>query len=158
VPDLKPPRLDAGERETLQTSLQYQRDSLVRKVTRIDDEAARRTVLPSGTSLLWLVKHVRTAETLWMARRFAGEDIELPDDTVHPEDSLHTAVAAYRATCQHTDAIVAATPSLDERCRGLDDGTAANLRWVLTHLVEETARHAGHADIIRELLDGSVGR
>jgi hypothetical protein len=92
-----------------------------------------------------------------MARRFAGEDIELPDDTVQPEDSLHTAIAAYSATCQHTDAIVAKTPSLDERCRGLHDGTATNLRWVLTHLVEETARHAGHADIFRELLDGSVG-
>ena len=78
--DQKPPRLEGDDRETLHTLLQFQRESLVRKVT------------------------------------------------------------------------------LDAPCRGVDDGAPANLRWVLMHLLEETARHAGHADVLREMIDGQTGR
>jgi len=158
VPDQKPPRLVGDERETLQALLQYQRDSLVRKVAGVDDAAARRPLVGSGTSLLWLIKHVTYAETVWIVDRFAGEGGGYVDDTVRSNDSLSSAVEAYRSTWSRVDAIVSAAPTLDEPCRRVGEGAPASLRWVLMHLLEETARHAGHADILRELTDGSIGR
>jgi len=108
--------------------------------------------------MLWLIKHVARAESLWIQRRFAGEELNLPDDTVHPDDTLAAALEAYRTTWTRTDSIVASASSLDESCRDVGDEAPVNLRWVLMHLLEETARHAGHADILRELIDGSTGR
>ena len=156
--DLKPPRLVAGERETLHALLQYQRESFVRKVTGLSDEDARRPLVASGVSVLWLVKHMATAETLWFAIRFAGEPDALPDDTVTPADTLAGAIDRYRSTWARVDAIVAAEPTLDAPCRNIGDDPPVNLRWVLMHLLEETARHAGHADILREQIDGATGR
>jgi uncharacterized damage-inducible protein DinB len=159
MPDQKPPRFEAGERETLQALLQYQRGSLVRKVTDVDEGAARRQLVDSGTTLLWLMKHITSAEVVWIVHRFAGEDVKVPDGTVQPDDTLGAAIDAYRATWVRVDAIVSASPSLDETCRRAPgEEVPVNLRWVLTHLLEETARHAGHADILRELVDGSTGR
>jgi Protein of unknown function (DUF664) len=158
VADLKPPRLVAGERETVLALLQYQRESFVRKVDGVSDDAARQVLVPSGTNLLWLMKHMARAEMLWIVHRFAGHDLTGPDDTVQPGDTLAAAVDEYRATWVRVDAVVAEAASLDEVCRRLGDETPVNLRWVLVHLLEETARHAGHADILRELVDGATGR
>jgi hypothetical protein len=155
--DQKPPRLVGEERATLCTLLQYQRDSIVRKVAGVDDDAARRSPVTSGTSLLWLIEHLARAETLWICRRFAGLDVALPDDTVGPDDTIAAAIAQYRATWARVDAIVGGA-SLDECCRDVGAEAPVNLRWVLAHLLEETARHAGHADILRELIDGRTGR
>ncbi len=156
--DRKPPRLEGDERETVQALLQYQRASLVRKVSGVSEEAARQSPLASGTNLLWLVKHMARAESLWLLRRFAGQDGPIGEDEVGPEDSIHTAVAAYQAIWPRTDAVVAAAPSLSEPCRDVGDEAPVNLRWVLMHLLEETARHAGHADVLREMVDGETGR
>jgi uncharacterized damage-inducible protein DinB len=156
--DQKPPRLDGDERETLQALLQYQRSSLVRKMAGVDTEAARRTYVGSGTTLLWLLKHMVQAEFVWILRRFAGEDVEIPDDRVNPDDTIEAAIDAYEGVWRRTDDIVAASPSFDERCREVGDEVPVNLRWVLMHLLEETARHAGHADMLRELIDGQTGR
>jgi hypothetical protein len=90
--------------------------------------------------------------------RFAGQDVPIPDDTVNPDDTVESVIDAYEETWQRTDKVVAATPSLDEGCREVGDEAQVNLRWVLMHLLEETARHAGHADILRELFDGRTGR
>jgi uncharacterized damage-inducible protein DinB len=159
VPDQKPPRVDGGERETLLALLQYQRDSLVRKVAGVDDEDARRRFVGSDTTLLWLIKHMAGAEITWVLVRFAGQDVPIPDETATEADTLADAVEAYRATWVGTDAVIAAAPALDEPCHGLAEGEVpVNLRWVLMHLLEETARHAGHADILRELIDGQTGR
>lgn len=147
-----------GERETLQALLQYQRDSLVAKMAGVDDEAARQTPVGSGTTLLWLMKHMAHAESLWILRRFAGRDDALPDETADPDDTLAAAVDVYRASWDRVDPVVASASSLDEVCRDIGDRDPANLRWVLMHLLEETARHAGHADILRELIDGQTGR
>lgn len=156
--DHKPPRVEGDEREILLSLLQYQRQSLVRKVTGVDEEAAQRSPVASGTTLLWLVKHMARAESVWILRRFAGQVIDPPEDAVNSSDSLASAVGAYRETWRQVDAVVASAPDLDQACRELGDETPVNLRWVLTHLLEETARHAGHADILRELNDGSTGR
>jgi hypothetical protein len=157
VPDLKPPRASAGERETLQVLLQFQRDSLVRKITGAGETAARQPVVGSGTTLLWLVKHMARAEVLWTAVRFAGQDVPVPDDAIHAGDTIPGAVSGYRAACSQADSITR-TASLDEPCRRPSGENPVNLRWVLMHLLEETARHAGHADILRELIDGTTGR
>jgi uncharacterized damage-inducible protein DinB len=146
------------ESETLHALLQYQRESLVRKVADLDDAAARRSPVASGTSLLWLIKHMASAEITWMLRRFAGQDVVIPDDTPQPRDTLEAAIQFYRATWEKVDAVAYRAASLDEPCRQADSGPPLNLRWVLAHLLEETARHAGHADILGELIDGRTGR
>jgi hypothetical protein len=158
VPDQKPPRLEGGEAETLRVLLQYQRDSLMRKVEGVDGPAAIGSPVASGTSLLWLVKHMARAEITWVLFRFAGQDVQIPDETPGPDDDVASAVDYYRQTWGKVDAVAFAGTSLDERCRRPDAEPPVNLRWVLMHLLEETARHAGHADIIRELIDGRTGR
>jgi uncharacterized damage-inducible protein DinB len=158
VADHKPPRLAGGEAETLQALLQYQRDSLVRKVTELDDASARRSPVGSGTTLLWLIKHMARAEIIWVRHRFAGEDCVIPSDQPEPGDTLATVTGFYRQACQQTDAIAFGQASLDQICRRPDADPPVSLRWVLMHLLEETARHAGHADILRELIDGRTGR
>jgi hypothetical protein len=94
------------------------------------------------------------AEIRWVVIRFAALDAALPDDTVQPDDTTASVIAGYRAASARADAVVR-TAGLDEPCREDD---SINLRWVLAHLLEETARHAGHADILREQIDGTIGR
>jgi hypothetical protein len=152
--DHKPPRLAGGERETLLALLRFQRESLVRKVDGLDDGTARRRLVSSDTTLLWLIKHLARAELVWIVHRFAGDYQPVPDDAVRPADTLAGAVGFYREVWARVDAVVEAS-DLDEPCRRASE---VNLRWVLAHLLEETARHAGHADVLRELIDGQTGR
>ncbi len=155
--DLKPPRLCGHEKDTLLSLLRYQRESLARKVTGLDEAALRASAVPSGTTLPWLVKHLTAAEVLWMQVRFGGLDVAVPADNVEPGDTIQAIVGRYRDGWVRADDI-ALSASLDEPCRRASEEPAVNLRWVLAHLLEETARHAGHADILRELIDGSTGR
>ena len=157
MPDHGPPRLASDERETLCTALQYVRESFVRKLDDLDDDGARWSPVGSGTSLLWLTRHLAYAESVWVLRRFAGRPDDVPPNGVPDGDTLAAAVEAYRATWRAVDEVVAGA-SLDEGCRADDTRPPVNLRWILVHLVEEIARHAGHADVIRELRDGATGR
>jgi len=158
--DQKPPRLSVGELDTLLALLRYQRESLVRKLDGLTAEQAAWSPVPSGTSLLWLVVHMRDAEETWIVRRFAGlatDEVEVPPEG--PAGSaVADAVARYRAMWETTDALVTASGDPDAQCRGDATEPPVNLRWVVAHLLEETARHAGHADILRESVDGEVGR
>jgi uncharacterized damage-inducible protein DinB len=158
VADHEQPRLAGGEAETLRALLQFQRESLLRKVEGLDDAAARRQLVGTATTLLWLVKHMARAEVTWVLCRFAGQDIAIPADQPDASDTLAAAVADYRATWQRVDQVAFSDSSLDELCRRQDADPPVSLRWVLMHLLEETARHAGHADILRELIDGQTGR
>lgn len=155
--DRKPPRLASAERETLLALLGYQRESLCRKVEGVTDEAARTSAVGSGTTLFWLIKHMARAEALWVLVRFAGRPDAARSDAVSAEDSLASAVADYRSTWAQVDDVIRAHP-LEEEARPDGDLPPVNLRWVVMHLLEETARHAGHADILRELIDGATGR
>ena len=156
--DRKPPRVVSGELATLLALLQYQRTSLVDKVQGVTAEQAVWSPVPSGTSLLWLITHMAEAEQTWVVRRFAGTTSGADEAPPTGADPLSSAVDRYRRGWAEVDALVAGAAGPDEPCR--DDVThpPVTLRWVVAHLLEETARHAGHADILRELIDGSVGR
>ncbi|MCL2393356.1 MAG: DinB family protein [Acidimicrobiaceae bacterium] len=157
--DQRPPHLAADELTTVHDLLQFQRESLVRKVDGVSENDARQSPVQSGTSLLWLMNHIARAERGWIIRRFAGLEDSEPDVAIGTADTLPAAVEFYRQTWREVDDIVARAPGLDERARRMEsDRPPVNLRWILMHLLEETARHAGHADILRELLDGSTGR
>jgi hypothetical protein len=158
VPDHRPPALTGDERTTVLELLQFQRESVVRKVEGVSDEDAARPATATGTSLLWLVQHLRRAELIWVLWRFAGQDVVVPDDAVRVDESVAESVAAYRAMWSDVDEVLAVSPDLDAPCANIGGLPQVNLRWVLMHLLEETARHAGHADILREALDGDVGR
>ena len=122
----------------------------------VDETQARFSPVPTGTSLRWLVVHLTLAEEIWIVQRFAGEssqslnvnDNELP---------IATVVGRYENQWVRTAAYVESA-SLDDLTRDTGSESPVNLRWVLSHLLEETARHAGHADILRELIDGTIGR
>jgi len=152
--DVKPPRLAGDDRATLMALLQYQRDSFARKVEGVDEGSAAAAAVASGTSLLWLTNHMADAETTWILERFAAR----PATATEHAATMAEAVTRYRAVWSEVDAVIAATSSLDEPCPDFDGGPTVDLRWIIAHLLEETARHAGHADILRELIDGTTGR
>jgi hypothetical protein len=156
--DRKPPHLAVDEVSTLMALLQYQRESLVRKVEGTTPQQAAWSPVPSGTNLLWLVTHMADAEQTWMVRRFAGLSTDVGEEPPPETDALGHAIGQYRAMWATVDALVADAEGPDAACRGEEIIPPVTLRWVLAHLLEETARHAGHADIIRELVDGTVGR
>jgi hypothetical protein len=154
--DQKPPRIAEDEGATLRTLLQYQRDSFVRKVTGVSDAEASSSPVSSGTSLLWLTNHMADAEGNWVLNRFA----QLPENPLLTRDArtMADAVERYRGVWTEVDAVMANATDLDQVCPSFDLDPPVNLRWILGHLLEETARHAGHADILREIIDGSTGR
>jgi hypothetical protein len=159
MPDRRTPFVDVGERDTLVAFLDYLRDGIVTKVNGLSEADARRALVPSGTSVLGLVKHVTRVEVLWFQWAFAGVDVQIPSDRLTEHDRIDTAVAAYRAACARSNEIVGAVNDPATMCaRGPGDIEPLPLRWVLVHMVEETGRHAGHADILREQLDGETGR
>lgn len=156
--DHKPPRPIADERTTLLALLEYQRESLIAKVDGLDAEAATMVSAQSGTTLLWLLQHMAQAETLWMVHRYLGTDPQRDDPGAAPSGAVDHAVAEYRRAARRTDAIVTGAEDMDRLCATTGTESPVSLRWVLAHLLEETARHAGHADILREMTDGETGR
>ena len=133
----------------------YHRQSFVRKASGVSDEEARRRFVPSGTTLLWLADHMAGTQRHWILNRFAGID----EPPLPPSDTISAALAACAESWRRIDEVIEAH-DFDDLCSQPVHGDTErlNLRWVVVHLLEETARHAGHADIIRELLDGSTGR
>jgi uncharacterized damage-inducible protein DinB len=157
VPDQKPPKFSAPELETLVTFLDYLRGSLARKLEAVSEQDARRSLVPSGTSLLSLVQHLTAAEVLWFQIRFNGSTEPEPDEPLDDALPVERHLAHYFAAIARDNEIVTTSGSVDERCAD-PEFAELDLRWVLVHMIEETARHAGHADIIREQIDGATGR
>lgn len=160
--DQRPPVVEAGERETLVAFLDYVRDAVLAKVDGLDAARAATPGVESGTSVLGLLRHLAGAETHWFAWAYAGEDVPFPDMDMRlaPGDTLEGVTAAYRAAIARSNAIIAGCPDLSARTAraASTPPRVRTMRWVLVHMIEETARHAGHADILREQLDGSTGR
>jgi uncharacterized damage-inducible protein DinB len=159
------PPFEADERATLTAFLDYLRATLALKCEDLtDDQLRQRAVPPSSLSLLGLVRHMAEVERNWfrpvlggeqMATIFASDmDWEAAFRNVASAD-VAEAFRLWRAECDHARKLVAAAPSFD--VRGFRSSGYVSLRWVMTHMIEEYARHLGHADLIRERLDGSVG-
>ena len=156
----------ASERAALANFLDAQREGLIRKVDGLDDAQARTAPTASSLSLLGLIKHSTTWERRWFGVIVAGRedrdgwpgvrtDPRDADLFVDDADTVDFWVASYREAIAESNAIVADL-DLDSRC-ARDDIIECNVRYVLYHMIEETARHAGHADIIRETIDGTTG-
>jgi Protein of unknown function (DUF664) len=159
------PPFEADERATLTGFLDFQRATLAVKCEGLThDQLRQHAVPPSQLSLLGLVRHMAEVERNWfrpvlegepMALYFgSGTDWEAAFREVATAD-VAEAFAIWRAECEHSRELVAAAPSLD--VRGFRFRGYVSLRWVITHLIEEYARHNGHADLLRERLDGSTG-
>jgi len=156
--DRNAPIVVSGEKETQLAFLGYLRASVDAKLEGVSADDARRPLVASGTTLLGIVKHLAFVEVYWAQRRFAGSEVVLRGDGFELEagDTPRSVRRAYAEAGQKTDELVGACGDLE---RPLARGRhGLTLRWMLAHLVEETARHAGHADILRELVDGATGR
>ena len=155
----------ATERDALQSYLDEMRQALVRKVGGLSEQDARRASTVSSLSLLAIVKHSAVWERRWFQVVFAGRPDSdgwpavrgEPDGTfaLGDDDTVDSVLADYQTQIAASRDILA-TSDLDAPC-ALSDLVDENLRWVAMHMIQETARHAGHADIIREAIDGSRG-
>ncbi|WP_405618352.1 DinB family protein [Streptomyces sp. NBC_01508] len=155
--DTRPPRTGADEASTLLGFLDYLRDAITDKVTGVPEPQIRTAGVPSGTSLLGLVKHLTAVERFW----FLGEDSDDWAATMRPtpDESTEQLLADYRKAVEQANEVVGACTDLSRPVRHLPrPGSGPSMRWILTHLIEETGRHAGHADILREQIDGTTGR
>jgi hypothetical protein len=162
------PPLEADERATLAAFLAFQRATLALKCDGLShDQLRQQAVPPSKLSLLGLVRHMAEVERNWFRPVLDGDEMSglwAPGRVLDPEpafDDVGTADAdaafsAWRAECGHAAALAGAAPSLD--VTGMRGGERFSLRWVMVHMIEEYARHNGHADLLRERLDGSTGQ
>jgi uncharacterized damage-inducible protein DinB len=163
------PALQAGEREMLTGWLEYYRAILLWKCEGLSDEQLRqRAVPPSALSLLGLVRHMADVERGWFRQWFLGEDVpDLYDLSADPDapfngvDGADTAEAfrVFEQECAPAREIVAQAADLDVLSKKphWTTGEHFSLRWILTHMIEEYARHSGHADLLRERIDGVTG-
>jgi uncharacterized damage-inducible protein DinB len=159
------PPLAADELTTLAAFLDFNRATLAVKCDGLaDDQLRERAVPPSSLSLLGIVRHMADVERNWFRPVLAGEEMR----TIYGADmdweaafrdvataDVADAFSTWRAECDHSRALVDGAPSVETR--GYRGGEWFSLRYVLTHMIEEYARHNGHADLLRERLDGSTG-
>lgn len=157
VRDAKPPQTGAAEKDVLLGFLDYLRESIAAKAEGAPEPQVRTPGVPSGTNLLGLIKHLTHVERRW----FLGEDTLDWEKTMRPDpnETVEALLAAYRETVVRANRTIEACPDLSLPApRPPGRGAAPSMRWTLTHMIEETGRHAGHADILREQIDGSTGR
>ena len=165
----EPPK--AGpELQALTGFLDRQRETILRKTDGLTREQLAQPLAPSSLTLAGLVNHLALVEDSWFRHRFAG----LPEDQLwadhdwdaDPDYEFRTAVdlepeelrQRYHDACARSREVVAHAEGLEQLSAGTSrDGSHWDLRWILLHMLEETARHAGHADLLREAIDGAVG-
>lgn len=156
------------EKEDLIHFLQYQRSSVLAIVEGLDEEAWHTSAVPSGWTPAGLVQHLGDAERHWFQQVVTGAEVDLPWDEGRPPYDPAAAlicdrpaaevIAYYRDQCRRSDQVLVATPpSAPPRGRHGDpdiEDQITSVRWVVLHMIEETAAHSGHLEIARELLDG----
>jgi Protein of unknown function (DUF664) len=154
------------ERETLAGFLDWYRSVVERKVDGLTLDDAKRLMTPTGMSALGIVKHLGWVERGWFRETFAGEDVEAID--VDGDNSAEFAISGgetiesvldfYRTEVEESRRISSTAPSLDAlSAKDTRYREHVSLRWIMVHMLEETARHAGHLDLMREEIDGRVG-
>ncbi len=163
------PAPTAGELEMLTGWLEHHRGILIWKCEDLTAEQLRqRAVPPSTLSLLGLVRHMAEVERGWFQQVFLGEDVPDLYDRSADEDADFNAVdqadpaeafAEFERECNASRQVVGQAPSLDVLSKRPSERTGQpwSLRWIVTHMIEEYARHNGHADLLREGVDGSTG-
>ncbi|MER7894530.1 DinB family protein [Micromonospora sp. NPDC094482] len=158
-------RVDDGEKYALLTFLEAQRASVLSIIDGLENGALTTAVLPSGWTPLGLLEHLGYAERHWFQEIATGsaEPLAWPDDDHMPLTTPRApsvVFAFYRAQCERSNAVLASMP-LSAPARGRHPGPlgkeVTDLRRIALHMIEETARHAGHLDIVRELIDGETG-
>jgi hypothetical protein len=163
------PQPTANERTTLLEYLNFQRATLVMKTQGLSKEQLNTPHPPSELTLAGLLKHLWLVEDSWIKGRFLGLPEGEPwvsapfDDDADwdfhsaPHDDPDDLRLEYEQACRTNNELIAGHGLDDRAAVRLKNGDEWTLRWVLLHLIEETARHAGHADLIREAIDGAVG-
>ncbi|WP_373299828.1 DinB family protein [Streptomyces xantholiticus] len=161
------PSTTAAERDMLEGFLDYHRETLLMKCAGLDDEQLRRAVLaPSELTLMGLIRHLAEVERYWFREVMEGQ--ELPDlySTERDRDGdFHVTDGDTWAQAHETWLAEVAEARKISAGHGLDDVSVSrsrhaegfSLRWILTHMIEEYARHNGHADLLREHIDGVTG-
>ena len=173
VPGRAEPPFAADEVETLRAFVAYQRATVAWKCEGLDARGLATTVAASSMTLGGMLKHLAFVETQWVVHRLAGEPMPEPwasvdwtddpdwDWTSAAQDAPDELWALWRSAVARSDEVISrvvadeGVAAIARRPRG--DGARVSARWLLVHLVEEYARHAGHADLIREAIDGRVG-
>jgi uncharacterized damage-inducible protein DinB len=165
-PERRDPPERAPERETLEAFLDYQRASVFIKVRGLDKDGATRRLVPSLTTILGVVKHLAYVEAWWFQDIFADRRVDYPwsdddpdaDFRIGDDETVDGIMGLYQSMIDESRAI-AAGASLDDQSQRVHPRrkTTFTLRWILLHMTEETARHLGHIDILRELTDGATG-
>jgi hypothetical protein len=155
------PRVDTGELDTTLAFLDFARSCVLKKADGLTEEQLRRSVVPSGTSILGLIQHLSVGERFWFGYQVAGigQDADFDFDMVVPaERSAADVIADFRTAIQESNALIRRIGDPDARVAVPVDGEYLSLRWVIAHATGEATRHAGHADILREVIDGATGR
>jgi len=162
---------ESQERDQLLYFLKYQRDSVLAIVDGLAEEHWQTSVVPSGWTVAGMINHLGGAERHWFQVVVNGHEVELPWDEGFPDydpkaplvcDRPSAAVRAYyEEQCRRSDDVLAGV-SLSDRPKGRHgdpeiDAEVTTVRWVVLHMIEETAAHSGHLEIARELLDGQMG-
>jgi hypothetical protein len=151
------------ERPMLSGFLDWYRAVVEHKVEGLDLDDATRVMTPTGLAPLGIVAHLAAVEVAWFEETFAGQPVDpMWDDhgnfRIVDGDTVESVLAEYRDACGRSRRVVAVAPSLDDL--SAETGGVwghVSLRWILVHMIEETARHAGHLDIMREMIDGRTG-
>ena len=161
------PPFSAAERPMLESWLDYHRGTLAFKCDGLSVEQLRRRAVPPSTlSLLGLVRHMAEVERSWFQRTIVGrdapplyyseEDRDGDFDNVDDADP-DEAFATWGRECETAREILAGIPSLDDFAAKQRSGESVSVRWILVHMIEEYARHNGHADLLRQCIDGATG-
>jgi uncharacterized damage-inducible protein DinB len=156
------PPFAAPEKEMLVAFLKYHEQTTLLKIAGLTDEELRRGLVPSSLTLLGIVKHLGYVYRSWFQAVYRGEDVSVPwtdadpdaDFRIEPNETTAEVIAFYQAQIASAHEIIRAS-ALDDMPRRL--GRMETMRWMLVHLIEEHARHNGHADILREQIDGQIG-
>jgi uncharacterized damage-inducible protein DinB len=163
------PPYGGTERETLVGYLDWYRELMIDKASGLTGAQANARLMPSTLTLIGLIHHLAYVEHWWFHEFFEGSDALEPwasaDWEKHPDWELTVAselepsvvIERYRNAFEASQRIISETDSLEQLSVMDRNGEHRSLRWILAHMIEETARHAGHADLIRESIDGEVG-
>ena len=156
------PPYETDERTMLVAWLEYHRATLALKCEGLTDDALRRrAVPPSNLTLLGLVRHMAEVELNWFRFWLGGEGpnprYDGDEDFAVDGASVEEGFGYWRSECDHSREVLATFGSLDDVGSGQTVGAGISVRWTLVHMIEEYARHNGHADLLREAIDGTTG-